>query len=597
MRRSIARMLCWGAAALPAVGCGEFARVNPYDPSAPFEIIIDGPSVVQVGDTITFTAQTTPEWTWPEAPEWSSLDTRILNPLGGGRYVAVAGGTTTIRVRYGPRAEALPVAVQTSVPTITAVSPQQVRSDTGAISVTVTGTNFYPLTVVTWDGTARPTRYLEPTRLVVDLAAADVAAVGMHAVVAVNAPPGGGSSQPLSFQSLPPFPRIVSLSPAWAVAGGAAFTVDVGGVHLTPETVVRWNGQVRPTTLLDHSTVRVAIPAEDIVASGTAALTMERMGETSVPMPFPVLAGPPAVTSRMSLELSARAIVHDSSRSRLYASVRASGGSHQGSIAIIDPASGVVTSSISVGGDPGVMSLSHDHRYLYVALVNFPAVARIDLAVGWQDLSISLGSEPGCGPYHAADIAAVPGQLRTIAVSRKSGCSSSSVAVFDGDVMRQRVTWSPGPHADRIATSGRTDLLYAHGGDPREISLLTLDAGGISRVATAAPLMRTDVVMDIEHDGGYLFSNGGHVVDAVRLAPVVHIPAYGILVPDVRRGRVHVFDWTTLRTSHPITGSVIGSVEIPEALGASAMARWGTDGLAILKSDRLVLIRSTLVGP
>ena len=595
MRGSIVRILSLAAVPALALGCGEFARLNPYDPSAPFEITIVGPTVAHVGDTITFTAETTPEWTRPEAPEWSSLDTRILNPLGGGRYAAAAGGSTSIRVRFGPRSQTVSVTVHSFAPTITAISPQQARADTGTMSVAVTGTNFYPQTVVTWDGTARPTRYIDPTRVIVDLQAADVATVGAHAVVAVNGPPGGGSSQPMSFQSVPPAPRIVSLDPGHAIAGGAAFTLEVGGAYLTPQTIVRWNGEARPTTVLDQSRARVAISGADIATSGTALLTMERMGETSLPMPFPVLAGPPAISSRMMLDLSARALVHDSSRSRLYASVRASGSSHAGSIAIIDPLAGAVTGSISLNADPGVMSLSHDGRYLYVALLNFPNVVRIDLATGSQDLLISLGSETGCGSYYAEDVATLPGHPRTIVVSRRSTCSWS-LAVFDGAVMRQRATSSPAPYGDRIAASDRADLVYAHGGYPRQLWLLTVDAGGIERAPTPTPLMQTDQSIDIEYDAGYLFSGRGHVVDAMHLAPVVHIPAH-VLTADVRRGRAHVFDWTTLRTSHAITGALIGSVEVPEAISALSMVRWGSDGLALLRSDRIVLVRSTLVGP
>ncbi len=100
MRASVrAGWIC--AAAFLAAGCHDLARVNPYDPAARFEIILQGPTVAQTGDTITFTAETTLPWTHRDGPEWSTLDARVLDPLGDGRYVARQSGSTRIQVRYG----------------------------------------------------------------------------------------------------------------------------------------------------------------------------------------------------------------------------------------------------------------------------------------------------------------------------------------------------------------------------------------------------------------------------------------------------------------------------------------------------------------
>ena len=88
---------------LLVIGCRDLAHVNPYDPDAPFDITLSGPEAGIVGDTLSYTAETKPVWTWPQPPEWSTLDSRILFPLGEGRYVARREGTATIQVRFGPR--------------------------------------------------------------------------------------------------------------------------------------------------------------------------------------------------------------------------------------------------------------------------------------------------------------------------------------------------------------------------------------------------------------------------------------------------------------------------------------------------------------
>ena len=99
----LARLPLCAVAFLLVNACRDLAHVNPYDPEAPFDITLSGPELGFVGDTLTFTAETKPVWTWPQPPEWSSLNSRVLFPLGEGRYVARADGTATIQVRFGPR--------------------------------------------------------------------------------------------------------------------------------------------------------------------------------------------------------------------------------------------------------------------------------------------------------------------------------------------------------------------------------------------------------------------------------------------------------------------------------------------------------------
>src|SRR5688500_6044797 len=51
-----------------AAGCRDLAHVNPYDPDAPFLIVLTGPAVMVAGDTATFLAATNPVWRWEPPP-------------------------------------------------------------------------------------------------------------------------------------------------------------------------------------------------------------------------------------------------------------------------------------------------------------------------------------------------------------------------------------------------------------------------------------------------------------------------------------------------------------------------------------------------
>jgi uncharacterized protein (TIGR03437 family) len=75
---------------------------------------------------------------------------------------------------------------------------------------------------------------------------------------------------PLSSASLQP--AIGSISPASADLGGPGFTLSVTGSNFGSSTVVRWNGQSRPTTLVDSSHLTVQIPSVDIAGVGRAAV-------------------------------------------------------------------------------------------------------------------------------------------------------------------------------------------------------------------------------------------------------------------------------------------------------------------------------------
>ena len=68
-------------------------------------------------------------------------------------------------------------------------------------------------------------------------------------------------------------PAINSISPSSAIAGSAGFNLTVSGSNFVGASVVRWNGQDRPTTLQNGLLV-ASIPASDIAGVGTAQVTV-----------------------------------------------------------------------------------------------------------------------------------------------------------------------------------------------------------------------------------------------------------------------------------------------------------------------------------
>jgi hypothetical protein len=60
---------------------------------------------------------------------------------------------------------------------------------------------------------------------------------------------GGGSSTPTPTPK--PVPSISSITPASAIAGGAAFPLTVNGSGFLTTSIVEFNGTPRPTTLVN----------------------------------------------------------------------------------------------------------------------------------------------------------------------------------------------------------------------------------------------------------------------------------------------------------------------------------------------------------
>ncbi len=67
-------------------------------------------------------------------------------------------------------------------------------------------------------------------------------------------------------------PSITAIAPATANVGDPALTLKVTGANFISSTVVRWNGQNRPTTVVDSGHLTVQIPASDLATLGRASV-------------------------------------------------------------------------------------------------------------------------------------------------------------------------------------------------------------------------------------------------------------------------------------------------------------------------------------
>jgi hypothetical protein len=162
-------------------------------------------------------------------------------------------------------------------PQITSLSPDQAVAGGAGFTLTVNGSGFIDGTgsdrsVVHWNGSPRATTFVSSTVLTATIPASDIATAGTANVTVVN--PGNLTSNTATFTITNPAPTISSISPATAVAGSGNFTLTITGTNFVTNSVVRWNGNPRPTTFVSSTQLTAAIPASDIATAGTANVTV-----------------------------------------------------------------------------------------------------------------------------------------------------------------------------------------------------------------------------------------------------------------------------------------------------------------------------------
>ncbi len=109
---------------------------------------------------------------------------------------------------------------------------------------------------------------------------------------------GGGSGAPASTPN--PIPRLTSISPFAAVAGGQSFTLTASGSNFTSGSVIRWGGSSRITTFVNSTALTATITSADIQGGAVVPVTVFNPspgGGGSTSLPFIVENPVPAIAS------------------------------------------------------------------------------------------------------------------------------------------------------------------------------------------------------------------------------------------------------------------------------------------------------------
>ncbi len=160
------------------------------------------------------------------------------------------------------------------VPAVTSISPTVVTAGGPQFTLIVNGINFVNQSVVRINDQNRSTTFISSTQLSALITAADITNGGAAGIKVFNPAPGGGLSNETTLTINFAPPAISQISPNSAVAGGPAFILNVVGTNFAQGSVVKWNGENRPTTFVSVSELTAQISAADIANVGTANITV-----------------------------------------------------------------------------------------------------------------------------------------------------------------------------------------------------------------------------------------------------------------------------------------------------------------------------------
>jgi hypothetical protein len=73
-------------------------------------------------------------------------------------------------------------------------------------------------------------------------------------------------------------PNITALAPNSANSPGAAFVLTVNGTNFNTNATISWNAVAQTTAYVSGSQLTATIPASDVAAPGTAAVTVTNPG-------------------------------------------------------------------------------------------------------------------------------------------------------------------------------------------------------------------------------------------------------------------------------------------------------------------------------
>ena len=230
---------------LAVAGCAKQEAQPPPPNAVPQIAAIAPPSVVagSAGFTLTvngagFVSGASVQWNGANKPT-TLVNSAQLTAEIRAEDVAKAGTTNVTVFNPAPgggTSAGTMFAINNPAPRLPGISPNEALAGVAGLTITATGTGFVQESVVRWNGSDRPTTYVNATELRASIQAADLGTPGLATVSVFNPGPGGGVSETTPFTIRDPIQSTpagiamrASVSRTGGDSNGASYNTAISG--------------------------------------------------------------------------------------------------------------------------------------------------------------------------------------------------------------------------------------------------------------------------------------------------------------------------------------------------------------------------------
>lgn len=174
----------------------------------------------------------------------------------------------------GGQSSGVSLFVVNPTPRITSINPTSIAAGAPSLDLVVFGDGFVATSVIRFNGIDLPTTLVTGSQLTARVSPTLLTGGGNQKITVFNPTPGGGVSNIANLAVRNPAPSISQLTPALLAATASPTTLTVDGSGLVSNSILRVNGQDRPTTWIGPGRLTAVLAATDVIAGTTLSITV-----------------------------------------------------------------------------------------------------------------------------------------------------------------------------------------------------------------------------------------------------------------------------------------------------------------------------------
>jgi len=335
---------------------------------------------------------------------------------------------------------------------------------------------------------------------------------------------------------------------------------------------------------------------------GTVFVSATVDGQTSPPQTVTIQTAATTGYQPRSLSQATNRLVLNPKTGTIWASVPGSAARNANCVVEIDPASGTVLNSVSIGSEPNVLAMSDDGTTLYVSQDASSSVRPVDTVAHTAGTPFALINNGGSGATTVDDMAVQPGNPKVVAVTIHDVGDSgfSGPEIYDQGVMRPN---SLGTYQGWwVAFSDPSTLWTLGSSNPNNLNKARVDSSGATLIGNGVPLHAYDPFMRIF--GNRIYGAGGGIGNASTGFPIGTLPVSNgdSITVDTTAGlafvaeipvltlQIGVFD---INKFTRVTTLAIPSIQLMNDASqyqGTDILRWGAKGLAVRTPTQVLFI-------